>query len=267
MSDDKLRKTHMIPRFHCPSNLAAGGVVALPPELEHHAQRVLRLRPGASVVLFDGKGGEWNGHLVEAGRELKVALDKWQDIERESPLRLTLAQALPAADKMDWVIQKAVELGVTTLQPLAAKRSVVRLSGDRVATRLRRWQQVATSACEQCGRNRVPEVSAVLELPNYLALLREQQGRALGGGQETAQSAGELRLMLSPHGGTRLSELVRPQGMVTLLVGPEGGFEPQEAEAACLAGFTALVLGPRVLRTETAGMAAIAAMMALWGDF
>ena len=239
----------MMPRFHCPGPFAAGATVALPPQAEHHALRVLRLRPGDELVLFDGEGGEWPGRLVESGRGLRVTLGEWREVEREAPLALTLAQALAVADKMDWVVQKAVELGACAIVPVQAKRSVLRLSGERAGKRLRHWQQVLVSACEQCGRNRLPGLEDVVDLPHFLA----RPGR-------------ETRLLLSPGAGMRLTALPRPAGAVTLLVGPEGGFDPDEEASARAAGFQPVSLGPRVLRTETAGLAAIAALMALWGD-
>lgn len=244
----------MIPRFYCPLHLATSRSVCLPPEAAHHALRVLRVRVGDELVLFDGQGGEYPGRVTEAGRVLRVELDDWLDVERDAPLALTLAQALPAGDKMDWVVQKAVELGAAAIQPLQAKRSVVRLAGDRerAEKRTTHWQQVAVSACEQCGRNRLPKIGTLLDLPHYLA-----------------QPAGEneTRLLLAPQHGARLPELPRPLGAVTLLIGPEGGFDEAEEKAALSVGFQAVTLGPRVLRTETAGLAAMAAIMALWGDF
>ncbi len=240
----------MPPRLYC-SQPISGKAITLPPEAAHHAQRVLRLRQGDPVILFDGSGGEWPGRLLEAGRSLNVELGPWSPVEREAGLILSLAQALPSADKMDWVVQKAVELGVAAIQPLEAARSVLRLAGERAEKRSRHWLQVAISACEQCGRNRLPTLAPLLPLQTYLA---------------QPAAPGELRLLLSPVGGPRLAELSRPQA-VTLLVGPEGGLTEDEIAAAHLSGFQAVTLGPRVLRTETAGLAAIAAMQALWGDF
>lgn len=242
----------MVSRFYCPIPLQPGRTLTLPPEAAHHALRVLRLRSGDELVLFDGLGGEYSGHVLEATRTMQVSVDAKRDVEREAPLALTLAQALPAGDKMDWVVQKAVELGVAAIQPIQAKRSVVRLAGERADKRVSHWEQVAISACEQCGRNRMPKIGAILDLPHYLAL---------------PASENETRLLLSPDSKPRLRDLVRPTGTVTLLIGPEGGFDEGEETAAHSVGFQAVSLGPRVLRTETAGLAAIAAILALWGDY
>jgi 16S rRNA (uracil1498-N3)-methyltransferase len=239
----------MIPRLYCPSALAFAAVVDLPESAAHHARRVLRLGAGDAVTLFDGEGAEFAAILVAGDRAL---VGERRPVDREAPVRVTLAQALPAADKMDWIVQKSVELGVAAFQPLAARRSVVRLAGERAERRTAHWQQVAVAACEQCGRNRVPVVAPLRDLPHYLG--------------ETA-AAGSARLLLSPDAGVRLSDLPKPDGALTLLVGPEGGFEDGEVLAASAAGFTAVRLGPRVLRSETAGLAAVAAMMALWGDY
>jgi 16S rRNA (uracil1498-N3)-methyltransferase len=242
----------MIARFYCPFPLAPGAVVDLPSEAAHHALRVLRLNEGDPVDLFDGRGGEWRGRLQRSRKTLGVALEFFTAEERESPLRVTVAQALPAADKMDWIIQKGVELGVAAVRPLVARRSVVRLSGERMARRVAHWQNVAIAACEQSRRNRVPPVAAPVDLPQFLA-------------EPVADN--DVRLLLAPGAGLRLSQLPRPAAGVTLLIGPEGGFEDGEIAAAESAGFRAVGLGPRVLRTETAAMAALATMLALWGDF
>lgn len=242
----------MIPRFHCSFPLAPGAVVELPPDALHHATRVLRMAEGDHVRLFDGRGGEWTGHLKRAGRQMSVVLESFDDTEREAPISVTLVQGLPAADKMDLIVQKAVELGIARIRPVVARRSVIRLSGERMDRRVAHWQAVAVAACEQCRRNRVPEVGPLVDLPHLLA---------------EAPAPGELRLMLDPTADRRLADLPKPAGPVTLLVGPEGGFEEGEVVAAKIAGFQAVRLGPRILRTETAGLAVVAAMMALWGDF
>lgn len=242
----------MLPRFHVAAGLAPGASVDLPPEAAHHALRVLRLADGDEVVLFDGRGGQWLARLLRAGPLLRATLEVFDADDRQPPLKVTLVQGLPAADKMDWIVQKSTELGVAAIQPVTAKRSVVRLAGERMLRRGQHWQQVAVAACEQCGRNRVPPVAPLLDLPQYL-------------GMPPAENA--VRLLLAPGAETRLSGMEKPAGEVTLLVGPEGGLEEGETLAALAAGFRPVSLGPRVLRTETAGPAMLAALMTLWGDF
>ncbi|MDO8930873.1 MAG: 16S rRNA (uracil(1498)-N(3))-methyltransferase [Rhodocyclaceae bacterium] len=242
----------MLPRFYVPAGLAPGADVDLPREAAHHALRVLRLGDGDAVVLFDGRGGEWSARLVRAGSSCRAALESFAASDRRSPLSVTLVQGLPAADKMDWIVQKGTELGVAAIQPVSARRSVVKLSGERRERRGQHWQQVAVAACEQCGLNRVPMVAPLLDLPQYL-------------GMPAAEN--ETRFLLAPGAERSLREMERPAGPVSLLIGPEGGLEEGEVRAAVAAGFKPLSLGPRVLRTETAGMAALAAMMAIWGDF
>jgi 16S rRNA (uracil1498-N3)-methyltransferase len=239
------------PRFYCREALSPGAHVELPEPVARHAVRVLRLPPGAPVVLFDGRGGEYPAHIERIERDRVYAeLAAWQEIERESPLAVTLVQALQAGDKMDFTIQKAVELGVRDIVPVESRRSVLRLAGERAAKRVAHWQGVVASACEQCGRNQVPLVAPLEKLENWLA-----------------KPAGEaLRLMLAPDAEQTLAE-IPPAREVQLLIGAEGGLDPQEVLAAKQAGFQAVRLGPRVLRTETAGLAALAAMQALWGDF
>ena len=241
----------MIPRFHCPFPLHPGAVVALPDDAAHHALRVLRIAPGAPAVLFDGRGGHWSASLQPAGKQVLATLVAFDDHEIEPPLAVTLAQCLPAGDKMDLVVQKAVELGVARVVPIAAKRSVIRLSGERMARRVAHWQAIAIAAAEQSGRNRVPTVEPVVDLPQYLASAAAQDG---------------TRWICLPQAPVRLRECA-PKTNVDLLIGPESGFEESEIRATQAAGFTPVSLGPRVLRTETAGLAALAGMMALWGDW
>jgi len=173
-------------------------------------------------------------------------------VSRESPLAVTLVQAVSSGERMDYTIQKAVELGVAAVQPLLTERSIVRLDGERRARRVAHWQAVAVAACEQCGRNVVPPVLPVVPLPDWLA------------GQTVASG---VRLLLSPAGRSRLADLERPAAPLHLLAGPEGGWSAGEEALAVDAGFVAVRLGPRVLRTETAALAALAAMQVLWGDF
>jgi 16S rRNA (uracil1498-N3)-methyltransferase len=242
----------MIPRFHCPFPLAPGAQVDLPEAAAHHALKVLRLKVGAALILFDGRGGEWQGQIVGVGGTVRVALQIFDAEDHESPLHVTLTQALPSSDKMDWVVEKSVELGVAAIQPVAAKRSVVRLSAERMERRVTHWNHIASAACEQCGRNRVPIVAPVLDMPQYLA---------------NAKGQNALRLLLAPEGGVSLRELEKPEVPVIVMIGPEGGWEDGEIQAAQAAGFQPVRLGPRVLRTETAGAAVLAAMQAFWGDF
>jgi 16S rRNA (uracil1498-N3)-methyltransferase len=240
-----------LPRFYCREALAPGAHIDLPEPVARHAVRVLRLPPGAVMVLFDGRGGEYEARIQRIERERVVAeLGAWRDVERESRLSVTLVQAVQAGDKMDFTIQKAVELGIKDIVPVDSRRSVIRLSGERAGKRVAHWQGVAAAACEQCGRNQVPNVAPLEKLENWLAK-HPQEG---------------LRLMLMPDAEDTLASLP-PVGNVQLLIGAEGGLDPQEVIAARQAGFQAVRLGPRVLRTETAGLAALAAMQALWGDF
>ena len=240
-----------LPRFYCREALAPGAHVELPEPVARHAVRVLRLPPGAPMVLFDGRGGEYPAHIERIERDRVYAeLAAWRDVERESPLHVTLVQALQAGEKMDFTIQKAVELGVRNIVPVESRRSVMRLAGERASKRVAHWQGVAASACEQCGRNQVPLVAPLEKLDIWLA--RPAQGA--------------LRLMLAPDAEQSLADLP-PASEIQLLIGAEGGLDPQEMLAAKQAGFQAVRMGPRVLRTETAGLAALAVIQALWGDF
>lgn len=246
------------PRFFCPQPLAIGTGLALPENAARHAARVLRLGVGADLLLFDGRGGEYAARIAVVKKDaVWVDVLAWQERECESPLRITLVQALQAGDKMDMTVQKAVELGVAAIQPVSSRRGVVRLDGERAARRVEHWRGVAASACEQCGRNRVPEVFPLMPLEGWLDSLAS--GPA-------ATSAAQQRIMLAPGGAASLSALPR-SGEVILLVGAEGGLDPQESKLATGAGFAPVCLGPRILRTETAGLAALASLQTLWGDF
>lgn len=235
-----------IPRFHCPREIPAAGIFRLPEQVAHHAFRVLRLGKGEEIVLFDGSGWEFRcGVLDSASVEIleKVAMD------RESRLSIMLIQAMASSEKMDWVVQKAVELGVKSIRIVEARRSTVRLSGERARKREGHWANVAISACEQCGRNRIPDILPIVSLEAWLPTAG--QGK---------------KLLLSPMG-KPLKDFSSPDGEILLLIGPEGGLSPEEEALALSCGFEAMKLGPRILRTETAGLAAISALHALWGDF
>ena len=244
------------PRFFYPGNLGSGSEVRLTPDAAHHAARVLRLTVGDPVVLFNGRGGEFEARIIRIDRSaVAVKTGAHVAVEREATLELLLAQGLSSGDRMDFTLQKAVELGVSAVQPLATERSVVKLSGERAARRAEHWQNLVIAACEQCGRNFVPEVAPLTPLVNWLAQL------------SPACAPGELRLLLSPHAEVSFGSLARTAQRLVLLAGPEGGFAPGEAKVAQTRGFTPIRLGPRVLRTETAALAALAAIQARWGDF
>jgi 16S rRNA (uracil1498-N3)-methyltransferase len=240
-----------IPRFYCALPLAAGSEIALPEGAAQHAVRALRLQPGDAITLFDGSGGEYTAVIAGIKKTaVQVALGAHHAVERESPLDVTLVPALATGDRMDWIVQKAVELGVTRIQPVVTRRSVLRLDSARAEKRIAHWQAIAIGACEQCGRNRVPEVLAVRDLAETLADRMETP-----------------RIVLAPDDGVPLASLGAPAGPIALLVGPEGGFADQELEAMRRAQCRFVRLGARVLRTETAGIAALAAIQTLWGDW
>jgi len=238
-----------MPRFYCPQPLVNGSTVELPEAVAHHLH-VVRLQPGAALTLFNGEGGQYRATLVETGKRRATAvIDGHEAIEAEAPYPVTLAQGLPEGSKMDWIIEKAVELGVAAIQPLAAARSVVRLSGERLEKRQAHWHGVIVAASEQCGRNRLAQLHPMADVQPWLAA-----------------SAGTTRILLSPRATESLAGWARanaPQA-VTLLIGPEGGLTPHEEDAAVAAGALSLSMGPRVLRTETAGLAALAVLAGAW---
>ena len=235
-----------MPRIHCPAPLASGVSLALPAGAARHVQ-VLRMQPGQSLTLFNGEGGEFDATVTQMGRsDVQVEVGTHHAIEREAPQAVHLAVVMPANDRMDWLVEKAAELGAASVQPLQSARSVLRLQGDRAAKKTAHWQAVAIAACEQCGRNRVPLVHPVRDLSAWLA-------------QPAAADAGQ-RLLLSLREGTHSLRQLQPLAAVTLLNGPEGGLTPDEEDLAITAGFAPLTLGPRVLRAETAPLAALAAL-------
>lgn len=242
------------PRFFCPPPLVSGACIDLPESAARHAARALRLGPGDVVVLFDGGGGEYVCRISEVTRRgVTVEVGGQVARECESPLQLTLVQALQSGDKMDFTVQKAVELGAAGIVPVLSRRSVLRLSGERAERRVEHWRGIVASACEQCGRNRLPEVGAIVPLERWLA---------------QPASSGICRLMLDPRAESSLRDWPQPaDGQVELLIGAEGGLAPEELEQAVRAGFRGVRLGPRVLRTETAGLAVLAALQSQWGDF
>ena len=243
-------------RFHIPDRLGPGAELALPDIAAHHAVRVLRLAERDPVVVFDGSGGEYEAVITHVHRgEVRIKTGRLRDGGPESPLDITLVQGVSSADRMDLTVRKAVELGVGRIAPVLTQRSVVKLDGNRVDRRRAHWQGIAISACEQCGRNLVPPVAEPVGFETWLAALPR------------APEDGESRLFLAIDGAQRLRDLPAPAGPTLLLAGPEGGFAPGEADLVLSRGFTPVRLGPRVLRTETAALAAISALQTLWGDF
>lgn len=236
-----------IPRIFLAVPLTSDALVTLDSAATKHVTRVLRLKPGAELVLFNGEGGEYPA-VLEASATAR--LGAWRAVECESPLSITLVQGISRAERMDYTIQKAVELGVTRIVPVFAERSVVELRGERLQRRVQHWQGVVVSACEQCGRNRVPTIDTAVELADWLRLPEPET----------------LRLVLNHRATGSLGTLTRPTALM-LLIGPEGGLEDAEITQAERAGFIGMRLGPRVLRTETAAITALAALQTLWGDF
>jgi 16S rRNA (uracil1498-N3)-methyltransferase len=231
------------------SPLLAGQTVLLPEAAAHHAVRVLRLAAGDAVTLFTGAGGEYPATLVRVDKRVgAVRVERFDAVERESPFAVTLAQGIAANDAMDYAVRKTVELGVAVIQPLVTARSAPLPAGERGDKRLAHWRHVAIAACEQCGRNRIPEIAAPLPLADWLDAWN---GRGILLAPDAAQSLPSLPQMAAP---------------LALLIGPEGGFAEREIEEARAHGFAAVRFGPRVLRTETAGVAALAALQSLWGD-
>ena len=238
------------PRIHCNLRLGPGAQFALAPEAAQHVGKALRLKAGDTIAVFDGRGGEYDATIQRIEKDrVDVKVGAWRDVDVESRVRVGLVHGLPEADKMDWVIQKAVELGVAWIQPLVCDRSVVRLSGERAARREAHWRRVAIAACEQSGRTRIPEVRPTLGFQSWIAV-----------------PAAGPRWLLEPSG-VPIASKRAPEEAFELLVGPEGGLSERERDLAVSQGCESVALGPRILRTETAPIAALAAIHALWGDF
>ena len=239
------------PRIYLPSSLALDTEVALDARAAGHAVRVLRLRTGDALVLFNGDGYDYTAELIEIRNERAVCrVLAVRERPTESPLRIELAQGISRGERMDYTLQKAVELGVQRIVPLATERSQVKLSGEREEKRLQHWAGIILHACEQSGRSRIPELLPVQRLDQWLAT-RAKTGQAL---------------FLDPEGDMSVSNLNPPVDALSPLVGPEGGLSPAERELAVHAGFLRLRLGPRILRTETAALTALAALQGIWGD-
>lgn len=238
------------PRFYCPSPLSANQTLPLPDALTHHAVRVLRLKNNTPIVLFDGSGGQYDAILDIDGKQACAHLGDKNPVERELPGTLTLVQGLASGDKMDWIIEKAVELGVHRIVPIAARRSVLQLSGARLEKRVQHWEKTVQSASEQCGRNRLAQVTPPVTLAEFFS--REPAG---------------LTLLCHPEATTTLAQALAASttDAISILIGPEGGWSDEELLTAEKNGATRIAFGPRVLRTETAGVAMVAAISALQG--
>jgi len=239
-------------RIHVPGPLAPDSEITLPPQAGEHLTRVLRLEPGAAFTLFDGRGGEYAAQLApRSGKSARARVLAHAPVERESPLDITLLQGIARGERMDLIVQKSTELGVTRIVPVTTERSVVRVE-QRGQRKRDHWQSIAISACEQCGRNRIPEVELPRALQDALAAL----------------AAGTRGLLLAADAAASLASAARvPRAPLALLIGPEGGLADDEVRLAVTHGFTSCRLGPRVMRTETAGLAALAALQAIAGDF
>lgn len=240
-----------MPRFYYAAPLSSGSTIDLPASVAHHIH-VLRLSPGAEITLFNGDGMEYLAHLLTVDkRHASACIVVQADRNVELPFEITLAQALPESSKMDWIIEKAVELGAAAIQPLASQRCVVRLAAERLEKKQAHWQGVIVAASEQSGRNRLAHLNELDDFHHWI-------------GRQSMQK----RILLSPRGGQSLSAWVRhqPPQALALMVGPEGGFTAQEEDVAIARGALCLSMGTRILRTETAGLAALATLNSHWDD-
>ncbi len=242
----------MTSRVYLAQALSVGATIALPVDTARHLVQVLRMRVGETFIAFNGEGGEYTASLSAVGkRDAQATISAHSAVDRESPLSMTLAQCVSKGDRMDYTLQKAVELGVSAIVPLMSSRTVVKLDAERWAKKIEHWQGVIISACEQSGRTRVPSIAAPQDIDDWLR----------GNADE------HLKLVLAPGASKQLRQLDRSSRAVTLLVGPEGGLSDAECALAARHDFIPLALGPRILRTETAGVAALAAIQAQWGDW
>jgi 16S rRNA (uracil1498-N3)-methyltransferase len=238
-------------RIHTPGALATGNEIALPPAGAYHIARVLRMREGAPLAVFNGEGLEFQAEIVRVDDgSVYVRVGAQVPVTTESPLRITLIQGVSRSERMDWTLQKATELGVVAIAPVLTSRSVVRLEEKQAAKKQQHWLGIVSAACEQCGRARIPQVQQPSTLRTYLANVRKEG----------------LRLVLSPSAPGSLAGLTTLPNKVELLIGPEGGLDDEELTNAQKSGFMPVRLGPRVLRTETAGVVALTVLQALWGD-
>jgi 16S rRNA (uracil1498-N3)-methyltransferase len=241
-------------RFYHSENLELKHVVELIVQTHIHATKVLRLKVGDQFALFNGDGYDYVAKVIELSKHKTSVeiIDRYQ-VNHESPLKITLAQGLAAGDKMDWIIQKAVELGIQSIQPLLTERSIVKLDRERADKKLEHWRTVAISACEQTGRSIIPDILSPIHLVQWLS--------------NQNQTANSLKLILTPAKAQNINHLEKPSSPVVFMVGPEGGFSEKEMNLALSSSFVPVNFGKRVLRTETASVVALSIMQNLWGDF
>jgi 16S rRNA (uracil1498-N3)-methyltransferase len=237
-------------RIYCPESLTTGAIVPLPPLSANHVARVLRLRAGASLQVFDGQGNEFHAEINDTQNSVTVKVLERLNGALESPISITLVQGISRSERMDWALQKATELGVNCIAPVLTARSVVRLDDKQSSKKLDHWNNIIIGACEQSGRSRLPKVLAPVTFREYMS-------------NSTKQG---LRLVLSPTAPGSLTRINSMPSKVELLIGPEGGLDDEEIERAQAAGFVPVTLGPRILRTETAAITALSVLQALWGD-
>ncbi len=247
-------------RFYSPDKLRVGAAIKLSDNAAIHATKVMRLKVGDTLKLFDGDGFDYTCELLSVKKSEVIATINSSDaIKNESPLHITLLQGISSGDRMDYTIQKAVELGVNEIQPISTERSLVKLSAERAEKRLDHWQNVVIAACEQSGRAKVPNVAKPI---NLAAWLQTNIHAGVGGADSS-----HARILLNPVGAKQLSSLPKTTHFIQLLIGAEGGLSQAEVDLASHHGFQSVVLGPRILRTETAALTAIAALQTVLGDF
>ncbi len=236
-------------RLYLPQPLKTGATISLKPSAVHYVRDVLRLKQNAPLIVFNGKGGEFSAQIQKLARKtIVISIEEWIDRESESPIKIDLGLGVTRGERMDFALQKAVELGVFRICPIISTRTVVQLKDERKNTKRMHWEKIVHNAAEQCGRNYLPEVAIPEQLTNWI---RDKNG---------------LKLFFDPRSEKTLQDIECPKGHVVLLSGPEGGFTETERDQAKAAGFIPIRLGPRILRSETAVLAAIAAIQSLWGD-
>lgn len=245
-------------RVYVEAPLAPGEKINVGGAAANHIARVLRLRTGDALTLFNGSGAEYGASIEEFRKDsVLVTVTDERQVERESPLMLTLAQGISRGERMDWILQKATELGVSRIVPVFTERSVVRLDAKQAQRKLQHWRGIAIAACEQCGRNKVPDLTLPVDIHEFLAGARESQA---------GTAAPPMHLLLSPTAELGIGDFAHTATSVTVLIGPEGGLTEVEQESAIRAGFTPVRMGPRILRTETAAIAALTVLQQEFGD-